>query len=961
MLTVHLLGHAHVTQNAQPVPLSAKAVALIAYLAAEKLPQHRERLADLLWNTAEARTNLRVELARIRSAGLNIFPASRQLLYLESISTDIDLWHASQEHEMNQTELSSWLATLRGLPLCGLEDLGSTAFQVWVEQQRWMLCEKVENTLARVYAHYSRSGQEWATRIISSRAEAVGFADPAELLTEEMIEEALPLVRMVHMAGQGQASAQFARNVSLPQAAEGQATDRHTAGRQTAPEGGATPSDPGRGHRRRGTDLPLSESPRPAGVMPGVELPGTEIHFARPHEEQRLQTLLSASQPQCVLLHGPPGSGKSYLAERLVRALPAGWQVLRLTAARSGRLLLAALAQALLKLAEPDQVLLLRQVLLQPGAIEEDMVKVAVALSHLGQPLLLLLDEVHDAPPELTGMLELICQMSPGQMSPGAGTAGSSAGSPHPASAGPARLFLLLGREEPARRPVTRTLLRRLPGTQVLALPPVTLSSVQQVLLERYPDELPLRLQPLSSRLTQRSEGNPLHLLSLLRGLPAASELGDLGMTDLGRVALPQVVRDTLRSEPEGWSAPLRDAMGRLSVINGAFDRAVAQAVLNLEGECDADALLCEAIERQIVLEIDPGLALSFHDLTPQRLTPEADTQYMFRHEALRVTLAGQLPQLVRQDVRRRLSAALAPNEPGLASYYAERAGLGEQARHLWAQYQASLPQDSPLLGVDLPVRASTVRSNTALSNTAQSSVRLSDSDLALPQEKAGVGEAPSITPMVDEPARLDSDSSAQSTVSHQGYTVSLDAGWLNVMSDGRYGHPQTLTLCLNWPQPLSGELRLVWRLDVFGGGEELRPSQNPFPLRLIPVRTDPFQRITPGAAELSGLAPASVFTPRPGDDYREQHLNCTVQPGVELGQWMEHRLSGPEWQGATGAEISVRALDVALTIGLIGPAESASAGALEKQKESEYQNSVFAPLPVLNKKAKRAAATQNR
>ena len=33
MLTVHLLGHAHVTQNGQPVPLSAKAVALIAYLA----------------------------------------------------------------------------------------------------------------------------------------------------------------------------------------------------------------------------------------------------------------------------------------------------------------------------------------------------------------------------------------------------------------------------------------------------------------------------------------------------------------------------------------------------------------------------------------------------------------------------------------------------------------------------------------------------------------------------------------------------------------------------------------------------------------------------------------------------------------------------------------------------------------------------------------------------------------
>jgi DNA-binding SARP family transcriptional activator len=191
VLTVHLLGHTHVTQDAQPAPLSAKAVALIAYLAAEKLPQHRERLADLLWNTAEARTNLRVELARIRSAGLNIFPASRQLLSLESVDTDADQWHARHEYEMNRTELANWLSTLRGLPLCGLEDLGSTAFQIWVEQQRWTLTEKVEATLARVYAHYALTGQDWATRMISSRAEALGFADPAE--TPE--GEVSPLVR----------------------------------------------------------------------------------------------------------------------------------------------------------------------------------------------------------------------------------------------------------------------------------------------------------------------------------------------------------------------------------------------------------------------------------------------------------------------------------------------------------------------------------------------------------------------------------------------------------------------------------------------------------------------------------------------------------------------------------------------------------------------------------------------
>ena len=954
MLTVHLLGHAHVTQNAQPVPLSAKAVALIAYLAAEKLPQHRERLADLLWNTAEARTNLRVELARIRSAGLNIFPASRQLLYLESISTDIDQWHAQQEHEMNQTELSAWLATLRGLPLCGLEDLGSTAFQIWVEQQRWMLCEKVENTLSRVYAHYSRSGQDWATRIISSRAEAVGFADPAELLTEEMINQALPLVPMARATGQPQTSAQFARNASSlhltaeqlraeqPGTAQPGTGQRERVGGEAGPRGVVRGPDRRSASRSAGpsaTGLPetglLATGPAsgalPGGVsgpgLPATEMPGSEVqnepHFARPSEERQLQDLLLASQPQTALLHGPPGSGKTYLAERLARALPPGWEVLRLTAARSGRLLLAALAQSLLRLAEPDQVQLLRQVLLQPGAIEEDMVKVAVALSQLGQPLLLLLDEVHDAPPELTGMLELICQTSASSVPSGAPPSALP-------SSGPARLMLLLGREEPSRRPVTRTLLRRLPGIRVLPLPPVTLNSVRQALLSRYPGEVPLRLQPLASRLTQRSEGNPLHLLSLMRDLPAA-ELGraELGATALVHAALPQAVRDTLRSEPEGWSGSLRDAMSRVSVINGVFDREMAQAVLNLEGESEADALLCQAIERQILLEVDPGLALSLPDLTPLRLTPEADTQYMFRREALRVTLAGQLPQLVRQDVRRRLSAALASSEPGLASYYAERAGLAHQAQQLWAQYQASLPQDSPLLDQGtLP--AHSVSGDGTSTNPAT-------------LDTAGT------LPVVTEPARL--ATTAQNTVSHQGYTVSLEAGWLNVMSDGRYGHPQTLTLCLSWPQPLSGELRLVWRLDVFGGGEELRPSQNPFPLRLIPVGAEL------AASGRSGLAPAFVFTPHASADYREQHLNCLLQPGVELGQWMEHRLSGPEWQGATGAEISVRALDVALTIGLIGPAESVVAADTVRQA-SEDQSSMPAPIPPLGKKAKRGATT---
>jgi hypothetical protein len=500
-------------------------------------------------------------------------------------------------------------------------------------------------------------------------------------------------------------------------------------------------------------------------------------------------------------------------------------------------------------------------VLLQPGAIEEDMVKVAVAVAQIAQPLLLLLDEVQTAPPELTGLLELVCQMS----------------SDH------ARLFVLLGRGAPDRQAVTRTLMRRLPAVQLLALTPVTLASVQQVLSARYPGEPAGRLQPLASRLTQRSEGNPQRLLSLLGVLPDAASLGqiDLGEIDLGSAALPQAVRDSLRSEPEAWSDQMRAAMSRLSVINGAFDRLTAQAALNIDRENEVDTLLCSALERQILMEVDPGVALMLPDLRPVRLAPEADTQYLFRQEALRVTLASQLPQLIRQDVRKRLATALAPHEPGLASYYAERAGLQEQATQLWDQYQARLPQGSPLLAA----------------------------------EATGPLQPAASTP-VAEPQRQ--PIAPQQSASQQGYTVSVDGGWLNVMSDGRYGHPQTLTLRMNWPKPLTGTLRLVWRLDVFSGGEELRPSLSPFPLRLMPVQAAPALKTGPRGPLKPVKRPAFVFVPQRSKDYQEQHLDYRVQPGVEVGQWMEHVLSGPAWQGATGVDISVRALDVALSIGVI-------------------------------------------
>ncbi len=810
--------------------LSAKAVALLVYLAAERVPQHRERLADLLWSTPEARTNLRVELARIRAAGLDIFPPSRQMLSLEQVETDLERWISPPER-MDQTELASWLAALRGLPLSGLEDLGSSAFQMWAEQQRWVYCERVEAMLAQVYTRYAAAGQSWATRLIAARAETLGFVGVAE-----MELGALPAAPLRgRRASDQRAPGALASAPALPEPASEPAAFAH---------------------------------PAPPHLMAGWE-PG-QLDFERAAEERVLAQVCerALSQPQLLMLSGPPGIGKSYLAERLLERV--GWDALRLTAGASGRLLLAALAQGLLRCADTEGTRTLWEVLLQPAALEEDMVKVAVTLARLGQPLVLLIEDAHAAGAELAALFQMILQMS---------------------GAGP-RLFVLLSREQPERLTYFRRLLRSSEAVQALTVQPLSYASMERALgpqLWQHPDlsqSVSRHLHALASHLFQRSEGNPLHLLGLLQSWREASQEGS---PKLHAAVLPPSVRSTLLSESESWPEALSDAVSRLSAINGSFERSTVQQVLALDSETAADALLYDALERQILSEVETGTALRIPDFLPLRLVPDPGVQYMFRNEALRVVLAGQLPQAVRQEVRRRLVGAVADAEPGLASYYAERAGLSQQAAQLWARYQAELPAHSPLLALDSPERAVP--------------------EAVLPEVPA----PPRLLPATSGPGRLRQEYRAS------GYTVSLDGGWLNVMSDGRYGHPQTLHLRFEWPWSLSGDddLHMVWRLDVFGGGEELRPSQTPFPLSVRLLRGAGVQAGgQPRVGQGSEQGEARVYSPRIARSFSEGPLTYLAQPGVVVGQWMQHRIGGAALLGATALHLSVRALDVSLSIG---------------------------------------------
>lgn len=785
MLTIHLLGHAHISRNQQPVPVSAKAVALISYLSIEKLPQHRERLADLLWTTAEARKNLRVELARIRTAGLNLFPASRQLLYLENVTNDFELWHSRLGQDLNQAQLAEWLAMLRGFPLSGLEDLGSSTFQEWVDQQRWVISQQIEDGLSRMYWQYAQRQQTWAMRLIAARADTLGY---------ELGDAPAP-------------SAPLAAAAAAP---------------------AAVPA------------LPAT-----------AEVRGRELHFERGPEEELLRELLQkAGGPQVVVMHGPPGVGKSYLADRLAGQQPG--LTLRVPNMRSGRLVLASLAQGLIGHCDPECSEALRRMLLAPTSLEEDLVKVAVALGKLSRPALLVFDQAHAAPAELAPLISYLLEV--------------------PAE-GP-RLFLLLSRQRPAQAPLTRALRSRAAGMYAeLEVPPLTQASVQQVLEARFPSVAVSGRHSDAARLLQRSEGNPLHLLSLLDEQEGAPQGGQAGGTHF-----PQAVRDIYHAEIDQWPPALVEAMGRLSAIYGPFDGQVARAALGEAFADSADTLLYAALDRQILREVEPGGALSLPDL---RIVPDPDrpeTLYAFASEGLRIALASRSPQLVRQDVRRRLVAVLGESAPGLAAHYARRAGLTDEAERLQRLYRAGLHRQQ------------------------------------LPGDPADDADAGLTRPrLVAEPRRLPVP--PQPPLASQGYLVTQDdRGWLDISSIGQYGHPQTLRLHLPLPgvgaapgaqgeAEVTAELRLVWRLDVFSGGEELGPPRLPFPLRL----------------RLTDAPLAHVLTRAPAPDYLEDGVRHTVHAGATEGHWMEHRVALTCRAGtAPTLELSVRALDVALTLGAL-------------------------------------------
>ncbi|MBB6099881.1 hypothetical protein HNR42_003341 [Deinobacterium chartae] len=127
-----------------------------------------------------------MELTRLRSAGLNLFQPGQRLLYLDPLDTDFTSWETAAQSDLRGERLQSWLSTLRGLPLSGLEDLGSPDFQEWLQQQRWHLEERIAYTAQQVITRLRRSDHLQEAEMVEYRLRSIGLESSPELPQAEL-------------------------------------------------------------------------------------------------------------------------------------------------------------------------------------------------------------------------------------------------------------------------------------------------------------------------------------------------------------------------------------------------------------------------------------------------------------------------------------------------------------------------------------------------------------------------------------------------------------------------------------------------------------------------------------------------------------------------------------------------------------------------------------------------------
>ncbi len=293
-----LLGKPKFEYQDRPVELSsAKAVALLAFLAAARESQPRERLIGFLWaeSTEEAaRKNLRNTLWSLRKAlGDDVVSADDDQLALgEAVWTDV-----REFERLGESDPEAAVALYRGPFLDGLSVSDAPDYEIWLTGERERLAESCSRALMVLVGKHRDAGN-WR-RVVEVAQRALAFDNLQEPMHRALMEA-------------------HARLGERAEALRGydtlQATLDRELGVQPLPETVALRTAIVNGQLGPGRDS--ASEPRPArrpaarGAKPRSPFVGRRAEFLALDSEIKIA---AAGQARVVLMNGEVGIGKSRL------------------------------------------------------------------------------------------------------------------------------------------------------------------------------------------------------------------------------------------------------------------------------------------------------------------------------------------------------------------------------------------------------------------------------------------------------------------------------------------------------------------------------------------------------------------------------------------------------------------------------------------------------------------------
>lgn len=316
-----LLGPAEFSRDDKPVDLnSAKAVALVSYLAVTGTAQSRDRVTDLLWPDSlpeAARKNLRNTLWAIRKAlGEELLVADGDRLHLSAAAwidaraLEIAIALADiSEGVPSIAELQTVLDLYRGPLLAGLAVADAPEFELWLTTERERFGQLYLKGLGALGAAHRRQAR-WADVVAVAR----------QALAYDNLQEPMVRLLMEAYARLGQ------RTEALRQYDRLRATLAQELGVDPLPETEALRQAVLEGQFQAGKPAAIV-SPPPPRPGQGAPQPPAWPFVGREAELAALTAEFEAAvqaQARIILVSGELGIGKSRLWQQWSASLPAG-------------------------------------------------------------------------------------------------------------------------------------------------------------------------------------------------------------------------------------------------------------------------------------------------------------------------------------------------------------------------------------------------------------------------------------------------------------------------------------------------------------------------------------------------------------------------------------------------------------------------------------------------------------